>query len=724
MVEERLSALADSYGISTQFWDWKGTQRFVSDHTIVEILAAMGVDASTPEAVEDALASKTDEPWRSMLPPVVIQTQGKASSVQVHVADGMPAYLDVELESGSRHGLGQINDDEPARWIDGKLTGQASFELPSSLPTGYHTLHARSENREATSTLIVTPAFLGMPDALSHRRIWGYGAQLYSLRSTGSWGIGDLGDLADLATWAGARQHADYVLINPIHAAQPATPIDDSPYLPSSRLFVNPMYIRPERIDEYACAPQKVKNAIAKLQSRSCTTQTDGDKEVCAIAQIRPEELIDRDTSWNAKIRALEILYTQPRRPSRQIAFEAFKARLGIALERFATWCVLCELHGNDWRTWPEPLQDCTSREVARVRQERAERVDFFAWLQWITSTQLSDAQQAAVDAGMASGLVNDLAVGVGRSSADTWMMPDIYAHTVSVGAPPDAYNQLGQNWGQPPWRPDRLAQTAYAPFRRMIYTALRHSGGVRIDHILGMFRLWWIPEGQSAAEGTYVRYDHEAMIGIIMLEAQRAGAFVVGEDLGTLEGWVRGYLADRGILGTSVLWFENGSDSRPIDPSHWRRYAMASVTTHDLAPTEGYLQGEHIRVRDQLNLLTEPVQSQVDNLAWQLDRWREILAERLLIDPELDEVEAQVVGLHRYLGLTPCHVLNVALTDAVGDRRIQNQPGTWKEYPNWRVPLADAEGTMVSLEDLFVSARAQRLADALNEAVASSHEG
>ena len=274
----------------------------------------------------------------------------------------------------------------------------------------------------------------------------------------------------------------------------------------------------------------------------------------------------------------------------------------------------------------------------------------------------------------------------------------------------------MGQDWGQPPWRPDRLADTAYAPFRSMLQTALGHAGGVRIDHVIGMFRLWWIPAGGTAREGTYVRYDHDALVGIIMLEAQRADAFVIGEDLGTVEPWVRGYLNERGILGTSVLWFEYDSHGQPLPPEHWREYAMASVVTHDLPPTAGYLANDHVRLRHSLGLLTESLEEEEAAANREQERWMQLLDERgLLGDDGDDDVEAAVLGLYRYLTATSSRVLNVALVDAVGDRRVQNQPGTWKEYPNWQIPLSGPDGEPLRMEEIYQLERPMRLAAVMN---------
>ena len=327
---------------------------------------------------------------------------------------------------------------------------------------------------------------------------------------------------------------------------------------------------------------------------------------------------------------------------------------------------------------------------------------------------QLSAVQQATRRAGMSLGVLHDLAVGVHPYGADAWSLQDSYAAGISVGAPPDAYNQNGQDWSQPPWRPDRLAESGYAPFRAVLATILRHAGGIRVDHVIGLFRLWWIPRGLGPTEGTYVRYDHEAMIGVLALEAHRAEALVVGEDLGTVEPWVRDHLLERGILGTSILWFERDlADDAPLPPRRWRELCLASVTTHDLPPTAAYLAGDHVRLRERLGVLTRPVADELAVDAAERQSWLESLRRLGLLAEDADE-EQTVQALHRFLTLTPSRLLAVSLTDLVGDRQAQNQPGTTDEYPNWRVPLTGPDGRVLRLEDVMTSPRAAALAAVL----------
>ena len=700
-LDPTLHDLADAYSIATEYWDWQGNHIQVEARTVVAVLAGLGVDAATPEAAEAALAEQRLRSWTRMLPACLALQDGRTAPVAVHVPHGDPVEVWLELESGeTRDGVRQLENWTPPQEVEGRLVGEATFEVPDDLPLGYHTLCARSGDQQARMPLIVTPRWLGFPERMAGRRGWGVAAQLYSVRSEQSWGVGDLTDLEDLSVWAAAEHGADFVLINPLHAAEPVPPMEPSPYLPTTRRFTNPLYLRVERVPEYATATDEQRGSIVALRE---ATTLDGDGP------------IDRNRSWTAKRAALEVLFDVARTPGREVAFTAYRRREGAGLTDFATWAVLSERHGPHVDGWPPELRHPTSPAVTTFAAEHEREVDFQCWLQWLLDEQLAAAQQAGLRAGMSLGVMHDLAVGVHPFGADAWSLQDSYATGITVGAPPDPYNQNGQDWSQPPWRPDRLAESAYAPFRAMVATILRHAGGIRVDHVIGLFRLWWIPQGLGPTQGTYVRYDHEAMVGILALEAHRAGALVVGEDLGTVEPWVRDYLRERGILGTSILWFEFDfhGDNAPLAPEKWRELCLASVTTHDLPPTAAYLAGDHVRLRDRLGILTRPVEEELAVDAAERQAWLDNLRRHGLLAPDADE-EQTMQALHRYLTLTPSRLICVALTDLVGDSQAQNQPGTTDEYPNWRVPLTGPDGSPLGLEDVLRSPRAAALAAVL----------
>jgi len=287
---------------------------------------------------------------------------------------------------------------------------------------------------------------------------------------------------------------------------------------------------------------------------------------------------------------------------------------------------------------------------------------------------------------------------------ADTWAMGDLLTSGFRVGAPPDMFSPAGQDWSQPPWNPVTLAEAEYLPFRDILRFVMRHAGGLRIDHVIGMFRLWWIPPGARAVDGTYVRYDHQALLDILCLEAVRAGVTLIGEDLGTVEPWARDVLSDRGILGTTVLLFEREGDSIH-DPNGWRTECLASVTVHDLPPTAQYLASSHIRLWEQLGLLDRPLDEAIAAQQREVQTWIEVLRAEGLLSPAETPSETQItVGMHRLMSRAPSRLLCLSLVDGVGELRTQNQPGTDAEYPNWRIPLADSEGRAVLIEDLAES--------------------
>ncbi|MBO0828348.1 MAG: 4-alpha-glucanotransferase [Streptosporangiales bacterium] len=702
MLAPELVELAEAYGIATEFWDWRHVHRPVSERTVVAVLAALGVDASTPDAVRAALADRRLTEQRRPLPPVVVCRQGTGAHVRVPAGDG--ADLEVRFEDGTV--LRDLALDEHG------------CVLPRDLPLGWHTIVLTLDGREVTTPLAVTPDFLGVPGHARHlrgpgsspERYWGLMTQLYSVRSARSWGIGDLADLGELVRWS-AGYGADLAIVNPLHATTPVPPLEPSPYFPATRRFPSPLYLRVEDVPEYASLDAADRARVDELAAPLRRADTD-------------PGTIDRDACWLAKRAALEVLFRAGTSDARRAAYDAFVEREGGPLTDFATWNALAEEHGARWRDWPAKLCDPRSPAVDAERRRLAERVEFHRWLQWLLDEQLGAVQHTARDAGMALGVVHDLAVGVSPEGADAWAMQDVLALGVTVGAPPDAFNQRGQDWRQPPWHPVRLAEAGYAPYRDMVRALLRHAGGVRVDHVIGLFRLWWIPAGGSAFDGAYVRYDHEAMVGILALEAHRAGAVVVGEDLGTVEPSARAYLAERGILGTSVLWFEHDHDAGggPLPPQRWRELCLATVTTHDLPPTAGYLTGAHVELRERLGLLTRPVEEVRAADRAEREAWLAALrAAGLLEDGDADD-EDVIAALHAYVARTPSRLMGVALSDAVGDRRTQNQPGTVDEYPNWRVPLTDGQGRPVLVEDVVRSPRADRLLRLVAASVRGAH--
>lgn len=536
------------------------------------------------------------------------------------------------------------------------------------------------------------------------QRSWGFTVQLYSLRSRASWGHGDLRDLADFAAWSARDLGAGFVLINPLHAAEPLPPVSPSPYLPMSRRWVSPLYLRIEDIPEYAELTGAERRRLADLSAP------------LRAASATPA-LIDRDAVWAAKREALESLRKVPLSDARQESLARFRARHGQALADWGAWCALAEVHGPDYRTWPAPLRDpVTAREQVRGG-DLATQAEFHAWVQWLVAAQVEAAQAAARAAGMPVGIIADLAIGSHPGGADAWAGQDLIADGFSVGAPPDPFNQRGQDWALPPYHPGALAASGYRPLRELFGSTLAGAGGLRIDHVMGLSRLWWIPDGASPAQGAYVYYDAAGTLGTLADAAAGAGAVTIGEDLGTVEPWLRESLAARGVLGTSMLWFERGLSNEPLAPQWWRRNCLVTVSTHDLPPAAAFLSGSQVADRLALGLLARTEAEERAEAARIVGDWLGALAEQGLLPPVSaggpPSADAFTAALYGYLARTPALMIGVNLAEAAGEVRSQNMPGTSTEYPNWRLPLCGPYGEPVLLEDLASSARVRAVAEA-----------
>ncbi|WP_328875738.1 4-alpha-glucanotransferase [Streptomyces sp. NBC_00287] len=656
-----LTELARQYGVATHYTTDLGHRVDTSPDTLRAVLAALGADTSTPGGIRDALAERRQQAAERLLPPSVVLRAGRPSA-PLAVPPGTELWVETE---------------------DGRRVSELA-----ALPVGRHTLHALRGARTEAVPLLVAPERLTGPAG----RHWGFLVQLYSVLSRRSWGMGDLGDLAELGRWAGGLG-ADFVLLNPLHAYVPGPLSDPSPYRPSSRRYPDPMNLRIEDIPEFAALPAEAARLAARARELTSGVLSGG--------------LIDRSVVRALKVAALELVHRVPLTGERQDAYRRYTEAEGSGLDDYALWCALAEVHGPNWRSWPSGLRSPDGPDIPAARVAFADRAEFHRKLAWLVDEQLGAAQRAATGAGMAVGLMLDLAVGVDPDGADAWHFQRYLAQGVTVGCPPDDFNRSGQDWGQPPWRPDTLAEAGYAPFAEALRGTLRRCGALRLDHIMGLFRLWWIPEGARASEGTYVRYDHEALLGVLALEAHRAGAMVIGEDLGTVETGVREDLADRGILGTSVLRFEyqGGSAQRsgPLPPEQWRADCLATLTTHDLPSTAAWLDGEQVRLHDSLGLLTQPAEQAQAAAAAERDGWLGELRRvgAFAADDDEKALAQETLALHRFLAHTPAKLLGVWLPDTVGDRRPQNLPGTLDEYPNWRLPVADPDGRPLPLEEL-----------------------
>ena len=701
-----LIQLAKLNGISTSYIDQLGTYVEIRDEVLVSVLAALGVDASSDEAIETSYELTKQRIADTLVEPTIVKFIGKESTTPIR-AKGHDVTLRLLLEDGTQY------EGNLCMYLTPQADGSLTFTLPDDIPAGYHTLRVNAGPLHGEARLICAPARVPLPPAIAEKQRWGWMAQMYSIRSAESWGVGDYGDLKLLLTDAAEKSHADFMLINPIHATAPVEPLEPSPYLPESRRFMNVTYIRPQDIEEYAGLDEEAKAEVERLHAEVAPDNDNADE-------------LDINSAWWHKRQALQLVFKVPRSAERQAAFEAFKEAAGPDLHAFAAWSVAFQVWGAPWEgTWfAETNRD--SPEVAELMRDHADMVDFECWLQWIADEQVTAAQTAARESGMALGLMQDMAVGVHSLGADVWWNPERFAvGSVTVGCPPDFYNQQGQDWGQPPFNPNYLAKTGYGVYREMVHNMFSHAGAVRIDHVLGLFRLWWIPQGEGARGGAYVTYDYEAMIAILTIEASRVNGLVVGEDLGTVPDYVRTVLAEHGLLGCMVEWFARVDDSPNAgdpyaDPADYRKYALASVTTHDLPPTAGYLQFEHVRLREQLHLLTGPVEEFQASATAERQAMLDRLVESELITPEIaadvdNHIQEIVEAMHKMLLHSPSVLLQAALVDGVGETRSQNQPGTSSEYRNWRVPLAGPDHKVVHTDEVFDLPRVKSLSAIMN---------
>ena len=476
--------------------------------------------------------------------------------------------------------------------------------------------------------------------------MWGWAAQLYALRSRESWGIGDLADLRRLAAWSASELGAGAVVLNPLHAPLPLVQQEPSPYFPSSRRYRNPLYLRVEEVPGASEAGLDVERLAA--QGRA----------------LAAERRIDRDAVFRLKMTALDAVW----RRGEDTGLAAYRAREGRGLEEFATFCALAERHGSGWRRWPEEHRHPSSPGVARFAAEHAPRLAFHAWLQWQLDEQLARA-------GRALRLVTDLAIGFDGEGADAWAWQDVLAQNVTVGAPPDDFAVEGQDWGLPPFVPHRLQAAGYGPFVETLRAGLRHAGGMRVDHVMGLFRLFWIPGGGTARDGAYVRYPTDDLLAILALESERAGAIVIGEDLGTVAPGVRERLLAERILSTRVLWFEPGP------PADYPRLSLAAVTTHDLPTVRGLWTGSDLQEQQAVGL--SPNVAGTEALRGRL---RELTGL-----PGGASPETVTLAVHRRMAEAPSVLVAATLEDALGVAERPNLPGTTDDRrANWSLALPE----------------------------------
>lgn len=720
-----LRTLAELCGIATGYWDIGGTWRDTPDATHRYLLHAMRVIdrvAADDAALEHALQREREAPWRQALPPVRVLYEHEVSGIELTLpGDGLsqPLRWRIRCENGEAlHGeatpadmqlAGEAGGGGGATYgeLDGRALERRWLDLPA-LPLGYHALTVTGDaiaSDGATAALIVAPRRCH-DDAGT--RTWGPAVQLYALRSRRNAGTGDFADLATVCRQFG-ELGAGLVGVNPLHALFPHDPEQASPYSPSSRIFLNPHYIALDQVPGYETLSAAERPDESQLDALRDATFIDWS----AVEALRTPVLV-----------ALHERFARAPEPQRY-AFERWREGAGEALARFALFEALRERNAASdteatcaWWDWPDGLDDPESPAAQAAASALADRVDYHAWLQWLANDQLETAAAAGDAAGLAVGLYRDLAVGTAAGGSDAWAAQDSYLRSVGVGAPPDDFSTSGQNWGLPPLDPRALQRQGYAPFAEMLRANMHASGAIRIDHVMGLARLFWIPAGASSADGAYVRYPLDDMLAVLALESRRAGCTVIGEDLGTVPEGFRETLAEAGVLSYKLMYFEKDydGDQRFLSPSDYAPASLVGANTHDLPTLAGWWALRDIALRDSLGLTPSDEMVAQQRSERQADKRRLLealdragrLPEGVTVDGAAEAVmdDALVAAIHGFLASAPSRLLAVNLEDLVGEVEQMNLPGTDRDlYPNWRrrLPLMletlpDASGVRASV--------------------------
>jgi 4-alpha-glucanotransferase/(1->4)-alpha-D-glucan 1-alpha-D-glucosylmutase len=725
MSERALDALARECGIEAEYRDAMGVVHVVADGTQRALLRAMGIAAEDEEICRRVLEERRKAGWMRTLPPVqVVRESQRPLEIEVHrpAEENAPLVWALELENGDRRsgeaGAGELELREEVE-IDGRKFRRYALGLQAMPGPGYHWLEVAAPRQPAQAgrmRLIVAPDACYVPDAIAgEARAWGFQVQLYALRSRRNWGMGDLTDLKTLVEFC-ARAGAGIVAVNPLHALYVHNPAHTSPYSPSSRLFGNPLYVDAEAIPEFA----ECKAAQAAVREPAFRE---------TLQALRAAELVDYPGVARMKLAVLELLYRNFRErhlgpgSPRGEAFRAFRDRSGKALRLHCVFEALQEhLHQKDpsiadWTAWPETLRTPDSPAALAFAQANAGRVEFFEYLQWQFDAQLAAVQARAEELGLGIGLDLDLAVSVDGAGSESWANQACYARLAGIGAPPDPLNLLGQNWGLPPLNPENLRESAYAPFIATLRENMRRGGALRIDHVMSLERLFWIPADAKLGEGAYVRSPFSDLLGILALESARNRCLVIGEDLGTVPDNFRETLRREGVLSFRPMFFERRSDEEFESPADYPQNAVATVSTHDLPTLKGFWLGYDIELRTKLELFPDPARRDAEVAARARDRLRLLAAlerEGLLPEamrdarPETECCDLLAPAVHRFVARSRSKLFLAQLEDVLGQLEQVNLPGTTEQHPNWRRKLS------VELEDLHSEERVRAFVDAM----------
>ncbi len=738
--DTQIAALGRLCHIAPRYWDNGGNLRITSTATYEALLTALGVPWEERQLLAASLATRRARLWQRFLEPVVIFRQESEpgclhavlKSARPEIPDDLSGWIEITGETGEARSW---EIDPAAVRLLGVRPREAEFSLrltlplPGDLDLGYYdlTLHLGSggQQQQGRSRLIAAPPRAYQPPALAaERRLWGLGAPLYALRSRRNWGMGDFRDLHTLTTLAG-ELGAAFVGVNPLHASAPSHLADMSPYAPTSRVAVNFLYLDLEAVPELADSPE------ARVLAASADFQE-------SLQRLRDSRLVQYPDIFRLKRRVLGLCWQgfldrhgppEAPRTGRGREFARFVQADGIPLEKYGRYAALVEiLKQADWRRWPAGFHHPDGPDVADFAARHRQLVLFHQYVQWLTASQLESVWAAARRAGLPFSLYQDLALGSGAGGFETWAHPGLFARGVSMGAPPDAFNLQGQNWGLPPMIPEKLRESGYRLFIDTLRANCPPDGILRLDHVMGMFRLFCIPAGAGADQGTYIYYPAREFLAILALESVRRRTLIIGEDLGTVAPRVRKELARQGMYSYKVFYFERTPTGACRPPGDYPRQALATITTHDLPTLAGYWEGRDMEVKERLHLYQYPGQAAADAAARPAERERfvQALAGEGLIPPGREPhlkaarrcPEAVRLGVAQFLGKSQAALVEIRLEEVLGVRFQQNLPGTIREHPNWRWKLP------ALLEDLAQMPQPRRLAQIMGERKWEAGEG
>ena len=687
-------------GIDKEYLDYHGQMKQVPGESLHRVLESMGHAPSDLQAIEADTRALAEREWRQVLPPVIVYHPDRQDSIEVTVLRPILTTLSWHLhtEDGGSESGDMSPLDLPVvaeRHINGLNFCRLAFRLPLNPVPGYHDLILTKEDGSllAKTRLVVVPRRCWEPAAIaSGEKIWGLAIQLYSLRSSKNWGIGDFRDLQDLLVVA-AERGIDMIGLNPLHALFPARPELNSPYSPASRRFLNTLYIAPELVPEFRqCVVVQALFARPEFQKD--------------LERLRSCDLVDYEGVGRCKDKILRLLFAEFEEDPlsrRQSEFNQYINKRGQSIENLAIYyAIACNQHaaGNrdDWRSWPLEFQEPGSPVVQEFKESRKDEIRYHMYSQWIASQQLTAVEEMARDLGMRVGLYRDLAVGANGGGADTWMDRELYLDGVNIGAPPDSLGPQGQNWCLPPMSPDILRSRAYQPFVDLLIENMPEDGALRIDHVMALDRLWWVPEGSPSTNGTYVNYCLDDLMGIVALESQRRRCLVIGEDLGTVPETVREAMHEAGMYSYKVLVYEQDSSGRCRRPEDYPRRSVLTITTHDLPPLAGIWSESDIRARQSLGHFPDEksLAEIVQNRSIYKGRILEALRRQGLLEPPASEDEQRMLTLtpevlhaiQIYIARSAASLMIVRPEDWLGMEGPFNLPGTDREYPNWQRKL------------------------------------